>query len=245
MTDHHPARRFTAVAWARAADVREAIDTHPFLRGLRDGTLPSATFLGYLAQDAHYLLGYARALAMCAAQATDTDDISFWGSAAHDAIEVERTLHEGRILDLDAVEPSPTGIAYVNFLLSTAVRGDYPVLAAALLPCFWIYEDVGRRLKDGVELSGHPYADWISTYGDPDFALASARVRQIVDTCAENSSPSVVSAMHNAFVTAARYEWMFWDAAWRSETWPVFGAANGRANSTATTNEAIEADSHG
>jgi thiaminase (transcriptional activator TenA) len=23
------------------------------------------------------------------------------------------------------------------------------------------------------------------------------------------------------FVTTARYEWMFWDAAWRREVWPV------------------------
>jgi thiaminase/transcriptional activator TenA len=27
--------------------------------------------------------------------------------------------------------------------------------------------------------------------------------------------------MHQAFATASRYEWMFWDAAWRQETWPV------------------------
>jgi len=27
--------------------------------------------------------------------------------------------------------------------------------------------------------------------------------------------------MHEAFATCTRYEWMFWDAAWRMEDWPV------------------------
>ncbi|SDO33375.1 thiaminase /4-amino-5-aminomethyl-2-methylpyrimidine deaminase [Nakamurella panacisegetis] len=237
--------RFTDTAWADTATIRRAIDEHPFLLGLRDGTLAEATFLGYLAQDAHYLLGYARALAMCAAQASHPDDLSFWARSAHDAIEVERTLHAGRVLDLDAAPPSPAGTAYVTFLLGAAARGSYPVLAAALLPCFWIYQDTGQRLMDGLDLSGHPYADWIQTYGDPDFAAATARAKDIVDRCASNSSASVVADMHAAFATAARYEWMFWDAAWRGETWPAFGDAKGRATSTATTNEAIEADSHG
>lgn len=238
-------KSFTETAWSRTTDIRDAIDRHPFLDGLRDGTLESSLFVGYLAQDAHYLLGYARALASCAVQATETDDISFWSSAARDAIVVERTLHEGRVLDLDAVVPSPTCAAYVSFLLSTAARGAYPVLAASLLPCFWIYDDVGRRLKDSIDLTGHPYADWIQTYGNADFAEATERVKLIVDACAASSSPQVVAQMHTAFAMAARYEWMFFDAAWRCEGWPAFGDANGRAIRTATPNDAIEADSHG
>lgn len=235
---------FSHMAWAATTQIRAAIDTHPFLKCLRDGSLPVSTFRDYLTQDAHYLLAYSRALAMCAAQATHTDEISFWASSARDAIIVERTLHEGRVLDLDAAPPSPTCTAYTSFLLSTAVRGSYPVLAAALLPCFWIYEDVGRRLKDSVDLPGHPYADWISTYGDPQFALAVERVKQIVDQLASTSAEAVRAEMHGAFLMAARYEWMFWDSAWRSETWPAFGPANGTATPAATTNEAIDADNH-
>lgn len=226
---------FGQQAWNATADVRKAIDTHPFLVGLFDGTLPRATFVGYLTQDAHYLVGYARALATCGAQAGDIDHISFWASSAHDAIQVERSLHRGQVADLLAVEPSPTCTAYLSFLGATAGRGCYPVLAAALLPCFWIYQDVGSRLREGIAPSGHPYREWIATYGDPGFATATERVRTIVDELAEWSSPQVRAEMQTAFAAACRYEWMFFDAAWRGETWPLFGGSDGGAATTATT----------
>ncbi len=236
---------FTERAWTATSDIRAAIDAHPFLRELEDGTLAETTFTAYLTQDAHYLIGYAKALALCAAQALTPDDIAFWAAGARDAVVVERSLHEVRVGGLPAAEPSPTCRAYLSFLLATAGDGSYPVLAAALLPCFWIYEDVGRRLRDSVELAGHPYADWISTYGDPDFAAATEQVKAIVDRLADQAGDEVRLRMHAAFAAAARYEWMFWDAAWRGESWPVFSAANGSATSTATTNEAMDADSHG
>ena len=236
---------FTAEAWSATSDIRVAIDDHPFLRELRDGTLAEGRFTTYLTQDAHYLIGYARALSLCAAQASTPADIAFWAANARDAIVVERSLHEVRVGGLSAVEPSPTCRAYLSFLLATAGEGSYPVLAAALLPCFWIYEDVGRRLKNSVELAGHPYADWIDTYGDPAFAAATEQVKVIVEGLAERAGDEVRQRMHAAFAAAARYEWMFWDAAWRGESWPVFNAANGSATSTATTNDAMDADSHG
>ena len=97
-----------------------------------------------------------------------------------------------------------------------------PALVAGLLPCFWIYEDVGRRLKDRIgDLVGHPYADWIDTYGDPGFAAATGQARAIVDRAAEQTGRADRERMRRTFATAARYEWMFWDAAWRRETWPV------------------------
>ncbi len=236
---------FSDMAWDATADIRWAIDRHPFVVGLRDGTLPRASFIGYLTQDAHYLVGYARALAMCAAQATDVDALSFWAFSAHDTIVVERSLHAGQVADLTAAPPSPTCTAYLSFLGETAGRGSYPVLAAALLPCFWIYQDVGQRLHESVDPVGHPYQEWIATYGDPAFAVATGRARSIVDDLAAQNSSEVRRRMLSAFATACRYEWMFFDASWRDETWPDFGPANGSASSTATTKEATEADSHG
>ena len=113
-------------------------------------------------------------------------------------------------------------MAYTSYLFSLAAAGSYPVLAAGILPCFWIYEDVGRRLKEGLsDLAGHPYADWIRTYGDPAFAATTQQAKQILDRLGAQADPGTVEQMHKAFTTASRYEWMFWDAAWRQETWPV------------------------
>jgi len=34
------------------------------------------------------------------------------------------------------------------------------------------------------DLTGHPYADWISTYGDPAFAASTEQAKQILDRTA-------------------------------------------------------------
>ncbi len=213
---------FSQVAWRRTADVRAAIDGLPFLQRLADGTLPRATFTHYLAQDARYLADYARALAACATKADDADDLAFWAQQAAGAIVVERALHAAHLRDVDAAPPSPTCTAYVSFLLATAATRGYGELVAAVLPCFWVYDDVGTRLRERLgDLAGHPYGDWVATYGDPAFAAATDRARRIADRVAAAADPATVARMHDAFATATRFEWMFWDAADRLETWPV------------------------
>lgn len=213
---------FTADAWERISPIRSAIEEHPFLTGLQDGTLPRPSFVHYMAQDAHYLLEFARVLTMAAGQADDPDELIFWANGATTAILVERALHAAHVADFAAIPKSPTCSAYTCYLVSLASSGCYPALAAGILPCFWIYEDVGARLRARTsEVTAHPYADWIATYGDPGFVAATARAKAIVDRLAAQSGTVTIARMHQAFATASRYEWMFWDAAWTRQSWPL------------------------
>lgn len=218
---------FTTQAWERIAPIRSAIDELPLLTRMEDGSLDREVFEYYLAQDAHYLAGYGRALALAGAQATDPDELIAWTDSSRGAVVVERELHGAHVEDFMAMDRSPTCTAYTSFLQALGTEGCYPVLIAGLLPCFWIYEDVGTRMlarlqeSHGEDLAGHPFGDWISTYGDEDFAAGSARAREIVDRQAELAGDQVRERMMEAFVTSSRYEWMFWDAPMRLETWPV------------------------
>ncbi len=213
---------FTDDLWESTVGVREAIDRLPFLGGLQDGSLPRHLFSYYMAQDAHYLASYWRVLASAAGQAELPDELLFWAGSAATAVNVERQLHAAHVADFAALPASPTCTAYTSFLFSLVASGCYPALVAGLLPCFWIYEDVGRRLKERIgDLTGHPFADWIATYGDPEFAAATLRARRIVDRAAADAGTTDRARMRRAFGTAARYEWMFWDAAWRLEDWPI------------------------
>lgn len=212
---------FTTDAWAAIAPLRAAIDELPLIAQLSDGTLPREAFLEYLTQDARYLDGYARALAMAAAQARTGAELSFWAFGAHNAVVVEKALHESFDIDPDA-EPSAVCLAYTSYLSALATRGNYPVLVAGVLPCFWIYADVGDRLLAEVgDLTGHPYEAWIGTYADPEFAEATRKAKDLTDALAEQADAATLALMHEAFATAARYEWMFWDAPMRAERWPI------------------------
>ncbi|MGJ9406118.1 TenA family protein [Nesterenkonia aurantiaca] len=216
------ASRFTEEAWASTEEIRARIETLPFLEQLEAGSLPREIFDNYMGQDALYLTEYARALAACATQSTDPEHIMFWSRAAAGAIEEERALHSTHVVDFSAVDPSPTTVAYTSYELALISAGSLPVLAASVLPCFWIYDDVGTRLKARVEsLEEHPYADWISAYGDPEFHELTETAKRVVDELAATASEQTRAAMHAAYRRASQYEWMFWDSAYRQERWPV------------------------
>lgn len=212
---------FSDEVWEKTQPIMQAIHEHPFVKALGDGSLDREVFTHYMTQDALYLADYGRAMGLLAAKALDADEVAFWANGVIGAIVAERELHSTHV-DLDFGDMSPTCGAYTNFLLARAAVSPYEVGVAAILPCFWIYQVVGERLLEAAgDLDSHPYGDWIGVYSDPEFAEATAKARRIADGLAEAATAAVREQMVEAYVTAARYEWMFWDAAWRQEGWPV------------------------
>ena len=96
----------------------------------------------------------------------------------------------------------------------------WPVAMAALLPCFWIYAEVGRDIHPRSK-PGNPWQAWVDTYAAEEFHEAVARMRDTLDRIAAATTPAMREHMHAAYTQAARLEWMFWDAAYRLEAWPV------------------------
>jgi thiaminase/transcriptional activator TenA len=211
---------FCAEAWGRTAQTRAEIHRLPFVTALGDGTLPLDRFVGYMVQEAHYLRDYARVLATAAAKADEVSDLAFFARGAVTAVEVEAALHASRSGGAPDPGPSPTCTAYTSFLLATAQTGSYAELVAAVLPCYWLYSDVGTVLADrAAGLTTHPYGDWIGTYADPAFEAATTAVRGIADRLAAASGPATVDRMHARFALACEYERRFWEAAWVTESW--------------------------
>ncbi|MEU0568986.1 thiaminase II [Nonomuraea sp. NPDC005983] len=220
---------FCEEIWARTAKLLDAIHSHPFNAALGDGTLDRDRFAFYIVQDGRYLVAYAKVLATASVRATDPADATFFAGSAHTALAVERALHTGYLEEFGlkadevaGVATSPTCLAYSSFLQATALAAPLPVLAAAVLPCFWVYQDVGAALLERTAgTSDHPYQAWIATYSDANFAASVQQAKAIVDRLAASADPATRQAMAEAFCRATEYEWMFWDSAWRLETWPT------------------------
>jgi thiaminase (transcriptional activator TenA) len=219
---------FCTEAWTRAEPIRAAIDSLPFLRELQAGTLSLERFRQYIVQDSLYLARFSRALSLAAAKAPDAAGMLEFSHGAKVAVEVEQALHQVfftqfGISHTDAPEPSPTCEGYTGFLLNVAATGRYGELVAAVLPCFWIYWDVGCRLKSAAQasLDTNPYTAWIETYADPGFGATTERVKALADAAFSAGSLHAQAGMHAAFRRACQYEWMFWDSAYRLEAWPV------------------------
>ena len=218
---------FTAELWTSIAPTYAAILRHPFLTGLTDGSLPRASFQFYTVQDALYLREFARALSITAARAPEDDWIIMFNEHAAGALRVERALHESffRELrlspgDVAATPLAPTNLAYTSYLLAAAYAAPFHEAVAALLPCYWIYWEVGKEL----ERLGSPdplYARWIGTYASKEFGSLVTAVLDATNQTAERLQSAEREAMRRHFITTSRYEWMFWDMGYRREAWPI------------------------
>jgi len=218
---------FTDELWKSIGPIYAAILRHPFVRGLTDGSLPRESFKFYAVQDALYLREFARALSLAAARAPEDDWIIMFNEHAAGALKVERTLHESFFKDF-GLTPSdvastplaPTNLAYTSYLLAVAYGSPFHEAMAALLPCYWIYWEVGKELERAG--SADPlYTRWIGTYASEDFGGVVRAVLAATDQVAARLTPTEREAMRAHFVTTSRYEWMFWDMGVRREDWPV------------------------
>ena len=218
--------QFSDSAWHRTARLRGAIDALPFNTELAAGTLSRERFQGYIVQDALYLGQYSRLLALAGVKGPDGATLQAFGRCALEAVAVEQALHERYLQEfgidparLTDAEPSPDCLGYTSFLLATAYHDPWEILVAALLPCFWIYWDVGSRIAKH-SAADNPYRAWIDTYADEGFGEAVRTVIGFTDRAASATTPVVQSRMMTAFVRSTQYEWLFWDGAYQQRGWP-------------------------
>ena len=219
--------RFTDRAWRESGGIRAEILGLPFVVALQEGTLPAADFAYYLHQDALYLREYSAVLALAAAAAGSEEEQLFWLSAATTCLSTEAELHRTWSArqtggTQDDVGVGPVTRAYCYHLRATAAGGSYGELVAAVLPCFWLYAAVGEHILAATAGAGpegggpagpdHPYAAWIDTYADPDFAAATTRARDLADRAYRTASATEREAMLQAFHWSSRYERDFFDA---------------------------------
>ncbi len=218
---------FTAELWASIDIIYAAILRHPFVRGLTNGSLPRESFRFYVVQDALYLREFARALSITAARAPQDDWIVMFNEHAAGALKVERALHESFFREFGlapqqvaATPLAPTTLAYASYLLAAAYAAPFHESIAALLPCYWIYWEVGKEL----ERAGSPdplYARWIGTYASAEFGGLVRAVLDATEATAAGLRAGERDAMRRHFRATSRYEWMFWEMGYRRETWPL------------------------
>jgi len=218
---------FTATMWDGSADVYQAILRHPFVTGLTDGSLPADAFSGYVVQDVLFLRRYARALATVASRAPRTAETEMFARHAAGIVTSEMRLHDSLLADLDidpaavaAAQPAPVTLAYTSYLIATALGGSYADGVGALLPCYWIYWEVGKHLLG----RGSPdprYQRWIDTYGGDEFGNDAREVLAVADGLGIELTPAERDRVRQHFRVTSRYEWMFWDSAYRQESWPI------------------------
>lgn len=214
---------------ALAQPIWDAQLTHPFVVELGDGSLPERKFKYYILQDGRFLGDLARVFAISAKKAPDTDSAIRFAKLVEETLIVERSLHEnyGKQWHLSpkqmaGVPMAPTNHAYTRHMLHVAESGSALEATVVALPCAWIYCVVGQHLlRKGPPPKSHPYRDWLMLYASPEFAEVGRWMRGKVDRWSKTVSAAERGRMEEAFIISSRYEWMFWEMAWKEEAWPI------------------------
>ena len=199
-----------ATLWEENSDLAAAALSHPFVRGLADGSLPQQTFAGYVAQDAFFLESFARAYALALARSPDRATLDAFADllgGVQDELELHAAYASQLDIDLAVVEPSAATLAYTDFLLATAALGGIGATCAAMTPCMRLYAHLGAALAAD---TGTGYPDWVKTYADPAFERLAGRLEDLLDVHA----PDLESACAT-YRRAMVLEIGFFDAAYR------------------------------
>ncbi len=196
---------------------------HPFNKELADGTLPLEKFTFYLAQDALYLTEFSKALALTASRLPHDHQTELFLQFALNSLKAERELHVNTlkkfvIPDHLRHEQSPFCFMYTNYLLKMANAAPIEEAIASLLPCFWVYQQVGQRAL-AKKTANNPYQAWIDLYSNPEFNTSVDLAIATLNELGENASEPTQKKMTAAFKRATHLEWYFWQGAYTQETW--------------------------
>ncbi|WP_211238911.1 thiaminase II [Carnimonas nigrificans] len=192
---------------------------HVFIQQLAQGTLPTAAFKHYLAQDYLFLTHFARAYALLVSKLRSVRHMRS-ATASLNAIFDELPLHIHYCAQwgidehqLQTAAECPETIAYTRYVLDIGHSGDALDLLSALLPCVAGYAEIGLALlhHPDIQLEHHPYAAWIRNYGEEEYldGVKSA-LGLMEEVWQERGTEARFKAVSTIFTTATQLETRFW-----------------------------------
>jgi thiaminase/transcriptional activator TenA len=209
-----------------ADDIWGKIIKHPFVTELYNGTLPIGKFRFYILQDYNYLTSSIKNFSIISSKADSIDSMREVIEILHlESVSEFKGYEEFlrklgyRVEDAENIKPTPTNISYVNFLLSTSSLKSYAESITSVLPCFWSYAEIAEHHKDKLSKNENKlYVDWASVYLSEPYVNLVEKIKRLVDKAGETASYEMLK---KTFITASKYEYMYWDAIYNMNAWPI------------------------
>ena len=215
----------TAYLLEASAEIWEAYYRHPFVLGIRNGTLDKERFRFYLIQDYLYLEEYAKTFALGAAKAESLSSALLFSEYLA-AINRERAVHGGYFEklsvsaeELETAARALDNLSYTSYMLRVGYEGGEAEILAAILSCAYSYEVIAKRmLSERPEAEGDPfYGAWVREYASEVYAAENEKLIAALNTVTKTASQTELQRLREIFVNCSRYELTFWDMAWQQK----------------------------
>ena len=193
----------------RHAAAWQAATVHPFLAGVRDGSVPADSFDRWLAQDYLFAQALVRAQSRIAATAPFVDVGLLAGGVVAAVGELgwfeEMAARRGLALDAPM---HPTTRAYCDFLLALPYSA-YPAQITAI----WALERTYFEGWEGARPGAQPYREFVERWTTDGFRSYVGDLQAAVDRQVEASVGEQAREAEDAFLWVTHYERGFWDMA--------------------------------
>ncbi len=199
-------------AWQNSSKIINASISHPFNQEMVDGTLAHDKFSYYIEQDSRWLHDFGRCHAMIAAKIKSEYAYIFL-KHANSCFAAEEGIFNKNPGVIKTGLIAPATISFSSYLVSICATEPLELAIAVVLPCFWVYREVGLSVaKNSVD--NNIYTSWIKNYSSEAFSTSVNEVIKIFDELAENTTNEMRKKMLDVFYISTCLEWHFWNDAY-------------------------------
>jgi len=85
----------------------------------------------------------------------------------------------------------------------------------------WGFNETAKGPADRGTPDHERYAAWVEMYAGEEFTDLTKWCKDLMDEVAVDANDAERGRYRDLFATSAQYEYLFWDAAWEREEWPL------------------------
>ncbi len=207
---------------AATKEIWDSYNTHPFVLGIKDGTLDKEKFRYYIIQDFLYLKEYAKTFAIGVAKAKSMETANLFAKYIT-VMNGELDIHSGYLSkmrvtqeEIDSMNPSLDNLSYTSYMLRVAYEEGEAEILTAILSCAYSYEVIAKKIVADVPDSVNDsfYGDWLKGYVSEDYAADNIVLLNTLNTLTEYYTEEQINHLVDIFVACSRYELAFWQMSW-------------------------------
>ena len=207
-------------------DLWHKMVTHPFVVEMGDGTLPVEKFRAYFLQDYLFVRDLVSMTALGVSKAPDFRAANMLNQFLASILNPENDLFVRAFKELgvsdeerSSASVSPTTQAFGDFMMRVGLEGEFEDILTVLYVTEGTYLDWGTRLIEAGKRPGNPvYREWIEIHGPAVLGELVGWMVQHLDAADIGHRRTRIEEL---FLTTLRYEYLFWEAAYSGEHWPV------------------------
>ena len=200
--------------------------THPFVTETADGSLDWERFYVYFDQDYMFLRDWAILLSLATAKTPDSDAARELVGFLHLGLGGEEGLFQEAFRERGISRKAVAGLQYLpttqnysGYLRTLAYEDTFTEVVATLLAVEWPYLDWAQRAEEASQKPGDCYYQtWIDIHTGPGMPGFVSWLRRVVDESAPAAAQQ--GKLQGIFWDVLRYEYQFFEMAYRGESWP-------------------------